>query len=209
MKMIDAQQVLKLFDIHTGYGTDEYSRKVLQSLDKNDKGKHVTIRKYMKRYIDSYIKRKFKEKHNRLPITDEDCDTIIKIIGAQIGMEYEEGGILCMLEDEKINKLLQAEFEKNTIQFEGRRVTKDAKDKYFYEKSGQIKERNEKIQAETNKKEYYEDIKDDSTDKLKMKLFVIQQEIRNRKAFENMIDEYDEIVGSRSPESHYYYEVEE
>src|SRR5699024_5286526 len=205
MKMIDAQQVLKLFDIHTGYGTDEYSRKVLQSLDKNDKGKHVTIRKYMKRYIDSYIKRKFKEKHNRLPITDEDCDTIIKIIGAQIGMEYEEGGILCMLEDEKINKLLQAEFEKNTIRFEGRIVPKVVKAYYFAETNGI----DEEVEAEIKKKEYYESIKDDSTDKLKMKLFVIQQEIRNRKAFENMIDEYDEIVGSRSPESHYYYEVEE
>jgi len=203
--MIDAQQVLKLFDIHTGYGTDEYSRKVLQSLDKNDKGKHVTIRKYMKRYIDSYIKRKFKEKHNRLPITDEDCDTIIKIIGAQIGMEYEEGGILCMLEDEKINKLLQAEFEKNTIRFEGRIVPKVVKDYYFAETNGIVEE----VEAEIKQKEYYEGIKDDSTDKLKMKLFVIQQEIRNRKAFENMIDEYDEIVGSRSPESHYYYEVEE
>src|SRR5699024_9292526 len=184
---------------------DEYSRKVLQSLDKNDKGKHVTIRKYMKRYIDSYIKGKFKEKHNRLPITDEDCDTIIKIIEAQIGMEYEEGGILCMLEDEKINKLLQAEFEKNTIRFEGRIVTKIVKDYYFAEKNGIVEE----VEAENKQKEYYEGIKDDSTDKLKMKLFVIQQEIRNRKAFENMIDEYDEIVGSRSPESHYYYEVEE
>src|SRR5699024_5414906 len=102
-------------------------RKVLQSLDKNDKGKHVTIRKYMKRYIDSYIKRKFKEKHNRLPITDEDCDTIIKIIGAQVGMEYEERGILCMHEDDKIDKLLQPEVEKNTIRFEERIVPKVVK----------------------------------------------------------------------------------
>src|SRR5699024_5143209 len=147
----------------------------------------------------------FKEKHNRLRITDEDCDTIIKIIGAQIGMEYEEGGILCMLEDEKINKLLQAEFEKNNNRLEGRIVPKDIKDDDFEESNGIVEE----VEAEIKKKEYYEGIKDDSTDKLKMKLFVIQQEIRNRKAFENMIDEYDEIVGSRSPESHYYYEVEE
>src|SRR5699024_11216233 len=108
--MIHAQQFLKLFYIQTSYVSNEYSRKVHQSLVNNEKGRHVTIRKYMKRYINSYIIRKLKEKHNKLPITDEDCDTIIKIIGAQIGMEYEEGGILCMLEDEKINKLLQAEF---------------------------------------------------------------------------------------------------
>src|SRR5699024_3894380 len=159
MKMIDAQQVLKLFDIHTGYGTDEYSRKVLQSLDKNDKGKHVTIRKYMKRYIDSYIKRKFKEKHNRLPITDEDCDTIIKIIVAHIGMENEEAGIPCMLEEDKINKVVSGEFEKNTIRSEGRIVPKVVKDYYIAEKNGIVEE----VEAEIKQEEYYEGIKDDST----------------------------------------------
>src|SRR5699024_8935119 len=110
---------------------------------------HVTIRKYMKRYIDSYIKRKFKEKHNRLPITDEDCDTIIKIIGAQIGMEYEEGGILCMLEDEKINKLLQAELDKNTIRYEVKIVHKVFKDYYFTETKGIVEE----VEAEIKQKE--------------------------------------------------------
>src|SRR5699024_2032348 len=148
---------------HTGNVTDEYSQKVLQSLDENDKGKHVTIRKYMKRYIDRYIKRKITEKHNRLPITDEDYDTIMKLIGAQIGRVYEEGGILCMVEEEKRNKLLQAEYEKNTIRFEGRIVPKVVKDYYFAETNGIVEE----VEAEIKQKEYYEGIKDDSTDKLK------------------------------------------
>jgi len=205
MKMIDAQQVLELFDIHTGYGTDEYSRKVLKSLDNNDKGKHVTIRRYMKRYIDSYIERKYREKHNRLPTTDEEYDTIIKITGAQIGMKYEESGIFSMLKDKRINNLLQAEFEKNTIQFEGRRVPKVVKDYYFAETNGIVEE----VEAEIKQRKYYGDIKDDSTDELKMKLFEIKQEIKQRKDFEDMIDEYDEVGCSRSPESIYYYEVEE
>src|SRR5699024_12105376 len=111
----------------------------------------------------------------------------------------------CMLKEEKINKLLQAEFEKNTIRFEGRIVPKVDKDYYFAETNGIVEE----VEAEIKQKEYYEGIKDDSTDKLKMKLFVIQQEIRNRKAFENMIDEYHEIVCSVSPESNYYAEGDE
>ncbi|WP_026865770.1 hypothetical protein [Jeotgalicoccus marinus] len=205
MKMIDAQQVLELFDKHTGYITDEYSRKVLNSLDKNDKGKHVTIRRYMKRYIDSYIDRKYREKHNRVPITDEERDTIIKITGAQTSMKYEEKGILNMLKDKKINNLLQAEFEKNTIQFEGRRVPKVVKDYYFAEANGVIEE----VEFEIQQSKYFKNIKDDSTDELKMKLYVIEQEIRQRKLFEDMIKEYDEVKDSRSPESIYYFEIEE
>jgi hypothetical protein len=41
-----------------------------------------------------------------------------------------------------------------------------------------------------------------------MKLSIIQQEIGNREAFEKMIEEYDEVAGSRSPEGLYYYEIE-
>src|SRR5699024_3076493 len=161
--------------------------------------------RYMKRYIDSYIERKYREKHNRLPTTDEEYDTIIKITGAQIGMKYEESGIFSMLKDKRINNLLQAEFEKNTIQFEGRRVPKVVKDYYFAETNGIVEE----VEAEIKQRKYYGDIKDDSTDELKMKLFVIKQEIKQRKDFEDMIDEYDEVGCSRSPESIYYYEVEE
>lgn len=200
MNMIDAQGVLKLFDIETGYGTDHYSKKVLQSLDKNDERKHVTIRKYMKRYIDSYIERKFREENNRLPMTDKERDSIIKIEGATKATKYEEKGIRQMLEDKRIKELLRDELEKNTVLLEGRRVPKVVMDYYFAETNGIIEE----IEQE----EYHEEIKDDSTEKLKIKLSIIQQEIENREAFEKMIEEYDEVAGSRSPESLYYYEIE-
>src|SRR5690625_1576369 len=129
----------------------------------------------MTRYIDCYSTRKFIETHNRLSITIDACESVIKIIGAQLILEYEVCEILYIFKDEKINKLLESEFEKNTIRFERRIVPKVVYDYYFAETNGIVEE----VGDEIKQKEYYEGIKDDSTDKLKMKLFVIQQEIRN------------------------------
>lgn len=82
-------------------------------MDKDEKGKHVTIRKNMNRYINGYIERKFKEENNnRPPLTDEDRNSIIRIKGARRSAIYEKQDILLMLEDKRIQELLYEQLEK-------------------------------------------------------------------------------------------------
>lgn len=197
--MLTIEEVLELVDLKMEYGTDCYSQKVFKTLDKKDERMHVVPSKAIRRYMYSYIKSKFKEKNNNeSPVTYEDYSSIIKIVGDGKARKYEKKGILLMLEDEKVNKLIQKRLLKNTYLF------KNDKDEhmlvpnfvweYYSEKSNGIFKNIEQA-------EYYVEIKDDPTDTLKMKLFIIQQEINKREAFEKMILEYDEVAEHRSPES--------
>ncbi|QXE01918.1 hypothetical protein [Terribacillus sp. DMT04] len=199
--MIKAEEVLELFDLVTGYGVDNYSRRVLQTLSKRDKRKHVTTHKNMSRYIESYIERKYKEKNNRPPMDMEERDSIIKIEGSTKGMRYDREGIILMLEDRRIKELLQSQLEKNTVMIEGQSMPKVVSEYLFAELNGIIED--------TKRKEFYEEIKGDSTEDLKMKLTIMELELKSRETFDKMIKDYDEVAENRSPESLYYYDIKE
>lgn len=205
--MMDAQEVLELFDLEVGYGTDEYSRKVLQSLDNTDKRKHVTNRRQMSRYINEYIERKYKEENNRMPFSSEERDTIIKIEGATKATKYERDSIYKMLkEDQRINKLLHNQNERKSIKLPGGEIVpKVVLEYYNAEISGIVEEIEEKEFID----EYYQKIKEDSTENLKLKHKIIENEINSRTKLNKLIESYDEVKGSRSIESLYYDIVEE
>lgn len=183
--MINIEEVLWLVNSEMGYGTDSYSLNVFKTLDKKDEKKYLVPAKAIKRYIRSYIERKFKERNNKPPVTYEDFDSIIKIVGDGKGRKYEKDGILRMLEDERINELITGRLYEKAYLFENgngkRMIVPNFVWEYYNEETNMKFEDIEQAQ-------HYVDIKDDTTNTLKMKLHIIQQEIENRKKFENMIE---------------------
>ena len=203
--MLSMEEVQLLVDLKMGYGTDSYSQKVFATLDKKDKRLHLVPSKAMRRYIRGFIKRKFYEKYNKYPDTNEEEDEILKIEGSTKGQVYEKKGILLMLEDEKVKELILDRLGENTYLFPNHKgeqiiIPDFVREYYFKETYGRYEN--------VEKAEYHIEIKEDSTDTLKLKLSVIQREIEFREEFKKMITEYDEVAESRSPESLYYYETE-
>lgn len=200
-KMLNIREVLELVDLKMGYGIDGYSQQVFEELNKEDKKMYLVPSKAMRRYMESYIIRKFKENNGgREPKSDEEFNSIIYMEGEGKGRRYAKEGILLLLEDEKIKEKVQERLYESCYLFENNAgeytIIPNFVWEYYNEKvNGRFKD--------IEKAKYFTEIKDDPTDTLKMKLFIIQQEIENRETFEKMIEEFDEVTSSRSPESLY------
>lgn len=105
-EMIYMEEVLELAHHKMGYGKDDLSKEIFHVLIENENNHYLIKSKKMREYIEKYIDRKYREINGRLPISYEEEDTIIKIEGSTKGMKYNRYGILKMLEDEHVNKLL-------------------------------------------------------------------------------------------------------
>lgn len=168
-EMIPMKEVLELVHLKLGYGKDDFSQEVFGVLNEGGNEHYLIDGRNMRLYINKYIERKYQELHGSSLTFNYEADTIIKIEGTTQKMRYCKHGILKMLEDEHVKRLLLNRFKKRSTYF-GRMPIASELSRYEMAKANGIITDKDQVS-------FFETIKNDSLDEMKEKLNVLQKSI--------------------------------
>lgn len=107
--MLTIEEVLQISNRVYRYAIDKLSLRVFEEHEVDESIRYTITSKTMRRYIEEYINRKYKEKYGTLPILDEERNEIIYKSGATKGQRYSADDILEMLiDDVVVNKIMKS-----------------------------------------------------------------------------------------------------
>jgi len=199
----DINTIREIINLQYGYRTDIYSDEIVEKCKEHltDSDLYLISSKSLRRYIDKYIERKFKETYGRHPFTDDERNKIIHKKGATKGQRYNINDVLKMLEDNHVNNLIQNRKKEKT--YEGKTIQG-----YVFAIPYFVKEYYNKMNTlnlETNEEiEFYNEIKEYEDVELDKILQVLQKEKQRRgnlllKMYEKATEDINEMVQSERP----------